>query len=409
MFEFAFPKISGVSGVSGVSGFRDRFNAAKLALLSFAVMLVLGGMFAAPARAALTMEFPGDIKLVFEEGNFDTETYNGALRKVSLFERGELLLTADTLEIVSDGAPSDDKFFLRKLDMTNVVLNADKASIDSLALRNIDFGGLQSLAKPYDFADALRDDSSIVVEGFTGRGKYGIFRIDLIETLPLTHNTLPNGSRYASAGGFQAVGMRYHSKRKGGNSPETRALSKMSGLVVDLVMSQKSDLVLGALQSQYSLEMVVRDHGHLTLNSDINLQLDTYDKMVALGNQGAENAGEALNLLGEIELVKIGIDYSDDGLIDLTMDLIAAIEGTSPAAAKQAKLDAMVQRVEKIFPRTGATITEPLTGLIADGGGLRVRVEPNAPLPISSLLGLMIVPDLAFDRLNLKMVHLKGS
>ena len=131
--------------------------------------------------------------------------------------------------------------------------------------------------------------------------------------------------------------------------------------------------------------------------------------MVALGNQGAEKAGDTLNLLGEVELVKIGIDYTDDGLIDLIMELIAAIEGTSPAAAKQAKLDMMVQRVEKIFPRTGSTITAPLTGLIADGGGLRVRVEPNAPLPISSLLGLMIIPDLAFDRLNLKMVHLKGS
>lgn len=406
MFEFAFPKIS---DVYGVCGFRDRLNAAKLALLSFAVMLVMGGMFAAPVHAALTMEFPGDIKLVFEEGNFDAKTYNGALRKVSLFERGELILTADTLDIVSDGAPSDDNFFLRKLDMTNVVLNAEQASIDSLALRNIDFGRLQSLSKPYDFSDALGDDSSIVVEGFTGHGKYGIFRIDLIESLPFTHNTLPNGARYASVGGFQAVGMSYHIKRKGDNSPETLALSEMNGLVVDLVTSQKSDLVLGALQSQYSIEMVVRDRGHLTLNAAINLQLDTYDKMVALGNQGAEKAGDTLNLLGEVELVKIGIDYTDDGLIDLIMELIAAIEGTSPAAAKQAKLDMMVQRVEKIFPRTGSTITAPLTGLIADGGGLRVRVEPNAPLPISSLLGLMIIPDLAFDRLNLKMVHLKGS
>ncbi len=361
------------------------------------------------ARAGVTIDLGEQVRVEFETGNFDVKSYSGDMQGVNLYIENHLAMTAGRVILESDGAPNSENRRVRKLNAFDVLLVEEGVSAAEFKLVNFDLGAFQELGQVSSFDDGLSDGSSAALSGIRYQAESSLLEIDVIETLPFKFKSLPNGTRFAEAGGLRVSGMAITPTAVSADAQpyvDVLAAEGISKLVTDIVISQDTELILGELVSNQTIQVALRGLGALSFAGDFKMQLDTFDQIIAYSVGEPEAAEDALGLLGDIELIKLGLDYSDTGLIDVALKM-AAINGNTTTEAARSEFRQLVGgSVDDMFPRNGEILSGPVDDLLASGGGLRIRVEPGSPIPLSNMLGFMILPDLAFDQLNVKVVHL---
>lgn len=375
-------------------------------LLLMLVVIVGNSM---QARAEVTIDFPNDVKITFMSGNFDVKSYSGQMEGVSLYHQGDLVMTADTFELESKGAPSGGIFEVSRLDMSGAALVMEDVTAESVLMRNVDLFAFQNSGSVSSFDDALVDNSTIVLKGIEYAGDSATLKIDAIETLEFKFKSLPNGTRFAERGGFRVAGFTITPGNVSDDAVPYLQKSSENGidkLVMDFVSAQKTELVLGELHSEYTIGLVLQDLADFSLTTKLRMQLETFGKLVALGVGQSDSDADAFSLLGEVELEAVKFDYQDFGLIDLAIALSAIEEDITLDQARSNVQGELNERVTDMFPRNGERIVDPVSRLLQSGGGLRVRVDPGSPIPLANMLGFMIIPDLALDQLNVRVAHL---
>ena len=378
------------------------------AMTPIAVSIVMVFSATAPARAEVMIDLWNDLRIGFGSGNFDATSFSGKIEDARLYAGDELILTASVLDIESDGRPSDGNWKVRRLDMRDTNFVADNLTAGHVLIENFDLGALRGTSTVSAFDDGLSDNSSARIADVRYSGHSADVTVETFRTLPFSFNNLPNGTRYAKFGGFGIDGLTVIPRTISDDAqPYVDVIqgAGFSDVTMDLEIAQKTDLVLGELHSQQQVALGLRDLGAVQLVADVKLQLDTFDKLVAFGVGEPDAVGSVLDLLGEIELARLSLNYHDRGLIALAMQLRAVDTGDSVDIVQQATLAELQENVTDIFPRNGVMIYQPLEKLITQSGGIRLRVEPRSSVPLSNMLGFMIMPDLALDQLNVKLAH----
>ena len=378
------------------------------AMTLIAVSIVMVFSATAPARAEVMIDLWNDLRIGFGSGNFDATSFSGKIEDARLYAGDELILTASVLDIESDGRPSDGNWKVRRLDMRDTNFVADNLTAGHVLIENFDLGALRGTSTVSAFDDGLSDNSSARIADVRYSGHSADVTVETFRTLPFSFNNLPNGTRYAKFGGFGIDGLTVIPRTISDDAqPYVDVIqgAGFSDVTMDLEIAQKTDLVLGELHSQQQVALGLRDLGAVQLVADVKLQLDTFDKLVAFGVGEPDAVGSVLDLLGEIELARLSLNYHDRGLIALAMQLRAVDTGDSVDIVQQATLAELQENVTDIFPRNGVMIYQPLEKLITQSGGIRLRVEPRSSVPLSNMLGFMIMPDLALDQLNVKLAH----
>ena len=393
----------------GVNNAFGRFSPSLNIFSAFFLTLVIIVGSSKYAQAEVTIDLPNEVKITFASGNFDVKSYSGKMEGVKLFHEDELVITAKTFELESNGGPVDGKFEVKRLYMSEAALALENVTAESVLIRNIDLLAFRNADEAASFDDGLTDGSAVVVSGVEFAAESAVLNIAAFETLEFKFKTLPNGSRFAERSGFRVDGFTISPTSVSEDArPYVNILADngISALSMDFVSAQETELVLGELYSEYTIGLNVQDLADLKLKAKLRTQLETFGKLLALGvGQNGDDA-DVFTLLGEVALEAVNLDYEDYGLVDLSMELASIADGLSVEDVRADVQSNIAERVGDTFPRNGDKIVIPVTSLLNNGGGLRVRVAPKSPIPLANMLGFMIIPDLALDQLNVRVAHL---
>ena len=65
----------------------------------------------------------------------------------------------------------------------------------------------------------------------------------------------------------------------------------------------------------------------------------------------------------------------------------------------------VVAGVATTFPENVSALLPPLEEMLKNGGRLSIQAAPNMPVPLSSVIGFAVMPDLAIDQLGISVTH----
>ena len=66
----------------------------------------------------------------------------------------------------------------------------------------------------------------------------------------------------------------------------------------------------------------------------------------------------------------------------------------------------LASALQGTFPENAANLLPPIEALISQGGELQVLAQPGMPVPLSSSLGFMMLPDMAIQQLGITVTHM---
>ena len=379
---------------------------------------MLACFLATGAAAQISIDIDETQRISFESGNFDIRRYSGEMQGVSYFIDNELVMTADQIDLETDGQPDEGSFFVKSLEVINAEITGEDLRFSRAIARNVDFGvllGEHSPVRNVSFdagAAGFFDDSFLQVRGIEFSDESATVTVGNVETLDFVFDQLPTGERYARNGGLLIDDLRFD---LGTVKPEFKELADTLGArglraaEFDFAVSQIANFAGGELRTEHAFNLVMDEMASLELVSGFEVKLATLVALDSMAAQGRAKESEMLNLIGGIELASLNATYLDDGLVDTLVDVMAAEQNVSPAEMRSSLRLMLAQTLEGILPRNGRRMARPLETLLNQGGGLEVSVRPQQPVILSNFLGFLIMPDLALEQLGVTIIHLRDQ
>jgi hypothetical protein len=130
-----------------------------------------------------------------------------------------------------------------------------------------------------------------------------------------------------------------------------------------------------------------------------------YAQILPLLNSPDQNTAAFLSLSSAVSLTNAGLVVNDTGIGDILMEISADEQGVRPADMRTTTRLLLADSVRGTFPQNASWLLPPLDALLKAGGRLDVRVAPPAPVPFSSMIGFMMLPDMALDQLGVNVTH----
>ena len=379
---------------------------------------MLACFLATGAAAQISIDIDETQRISFESGNFDIRRYSGEMQGVSYFVDNKLVMTADQIDLETDGQPDEGSFFVKSLEVINAEITGEDLRFSRVIARNVDFGVLLGEHSPvrnasFDAGAAgFFDDSFLQVRGIEFSDESAKVTVGNVETLDFVFDQLPTGERYARNGGLLIDDLRFD---LGTVKPEFKELADTLGArglraaEFDFAVSQIANFAGGELRTEHAFNLVMDEMASLELVSGFEVKLATLVALDSMAVQGRAKESEMLNLIGGIELASLNATYLDDGLVDTLVDVMAAEQNVSPAEMRSSLRLMLAQTLEGILPRNGRRMAGPLETLLKQGGGLEVSVRPQQPVILSNFLGFLIMPDLALEQLGVTITHLRDQ
>ncbi|MDC3177538.1 hypothetical protein OBA45_00630 [bacterium] len=379
---------------------------------------MLAFFLATGVEAQISIDIDETQRIFFESGNFDIRRYSGEMQGVSYFVDNKLVMTADQIDLETDGQPDEGSFFVKSLEVINAEITGEDLRFSRAIARNVDFGvflGEHSPVRNTSFdagAAGFFDDSFLQVRGIEFSDELASVTVGNVETLDFVFDQLPTGERYARNGGLLIDDLRFD---LGTVKPEFKELADTLGArglraaEFDFAVSQIANFAGGELRTEHAFNLVMDEMASLELVSGFEIKLATLVALDSMATQGRAKESEMLNLIGGIELASLNATYLDDGLVDTLVDVMAAEQNVSPAEMRSSLRLMLPQTLEEILPRNGRRMARPLETLLKQGGGLEVSVRPQQPVILSNFLGFLIMPDLALEQLGVTITHLRDQ
>ena len=379
---------------------------------------MLACFLATGAAAQISIDIDETQRISFESGNFDIRRYSGEMQGVSYFVDNKLVMTADHIDLETDGQPDEGSFFVKSLEVINAEITGEDLRFSRAIARNVDFGVLLGEHSPVRNASfeagaaGFFDDSFLQVRGIEFSDELATVTVGNVETLDFVFDQLPTGERYARNGGLLIDDLRFD---LGMVKPEFKELADTLGArglraaEFDFAVSQIANFAGGELRTEHAFNLVMDEMASLELVSGFEVKLATLVALDSMAAQGRAKESEMLNLIGGIELASLNATYLDDGLVDTLVDVMAAEQNVSPAEMRSSLRLMLAQTLEGILPRNGRRMARPLKTLLKQGGGLEVSGRPQQPVLLSNFLGFLIMPDLALEQLGVTITHLRDQ
>ena len=375
-----------------------------LALAPVMMLLVL----IAPAAAQTTLQLENGNILSFSEGSVDMGTGSGELSDVTVLEDGEIVLRADYVFIDASGTVAGPDWFIHELVAENAEMPGEQVFVGKIELRDIAAGMLADDAPPANVEDVVTSDTKVLFENVGFSSPEALVSIDSIATLPFDFDRMANGDLVMTSSGFEVNGVTVMGQDSSAElAPLFDALAErgITDLGMDLRVESLAEVGGDDLRIYYGLETGIGELTALSFGMVFQISQDAYQNLVPLLADPDDNGAALLGLSGAVSLEAAELVIDDAGALDILFAIGAEEQGISEDEARMMSRMMIAGSLQQTFPENVSRLVPPIEAMIQSGGRLAITAQPDMPLPLSSAIGFVMLPDLAIDQLGITITH----
>ena len=362
------------------------------------------------ASARTTLQLDNGNVLSFADGSIDMVTGSGELFDVVMVEYGEEIARADYVRIDATGNFGEADWFVNELVADNLEAVEEEIFIGRTELRDIAMGMLASDDEVVDYEQYVTPGTSILLENIGMADEEALFSVDRVASLPFTFDMLNSGQQIVTSAGFEIDGftMMPLDGSAAGSDPMFRKLAERGITDVGMDLKIASGVRLGddSMTMFYGIEAAMRDLTEMRFNIALSMAQSAYSQLLPMLSSPEENGAALLGLSGAVSLDAAEIVIDDSGLLDILFEIAAEEEGVGEGDMRTMARMTLASALQGTFPENAANLLPPIEALISQGGELQILAQPGMPVPLSSSLGFMMLPDMAIQQLGVTVTHM---
>ena len=363
-----------------------------------------------PASARTTLQLDNGNVLSFSDGSIDMVTGSGELFDVSVVEYGEEVARAEYVRIDATGNLGQADWFVNELVADNLEAVEEGIFIGRAELRDIAMGMLAMDDEMVDYEQYLTPGTSVLLENIGMADEEALFAVDRVASLPFGFDLLNDGQQIVTNAGIEVDGftMMPLDGSAAGSDPMFQNLAErgITDVGMDLKITSGVRLEGDSMTMFYGIEAAMRDLTEIRFNVALSMAQGSYSQLVPMLSSPEDNGAALLGLSGAVSLDAAEIVIDDRGLLDILFEIAAEEEGVSDGDMRTMARMVLASAVQGTFPENAANLLPPIEALISQGGELQVLAQPGMPLPLSSSLGFMMLPDMAIQQLGITVTHM---
>ncbi len=362
------------------------------------------------ASARTTLQLDNGNVLSFSDGSIDMVTGSGELFDVSVVEYGEEVARAEYVRIDATGNLGQADWFVNELVADNLEAVEEGIFIGRAELRDIAMGMLAMDDEMVDYAQYLTPGTSVLLENIGMADEEALFSVDRVASLPFGFDLLNDGQQIVTNAGIEVDGftMMPLDGSAAGSDPMFQKLAErgITDVGMDLKIASGVRLAGDSMTMFYGIEAAMRDLMEIRFNVALSMAQVSYSQLVPMLSSPEDNGAALLGLSGAVSLDAAEIVIDDRGLLDILFEIAAEEEGVSDGDMRTMARMVLASALQGTFPENAANLLPPIEALISQGGELQVLAQPGMPVPLSSSLGFMMLPDMAIQQLGITVTHM---
>ena len=362
------------------------------------------------ASARTTLQLDNGNVLSFSDGSIDMVTGSGELFDVSVVEYGEEVARAEYVRIDATGNLGQADWFVKELVADNLEAVEEGIFIGRAELRDIAMGMLAMDDEMVDYEQYLTPGTSVLLENIGMADEEALFSVDRVASLPFGFDLLNDGQQIVTNAGIEVDGftMMPLDGSAAGSDPMFQKLAErgITDVGMDLKIASGVRLAGDSMTMFYGIEAAMRDLTEIRFNVALSMAQVSYSQLVPMLSSPEDNGAALLGLSGAVSLDAAEIVIDDRGLLDILFEIAAEEEGVSDGDMRTMARMVLASALQGTFPENAANLLPPIEALISQGGELQVLAQPGMPVPLSSSLGFMMLPDMAIQQLGITVTHM---
>ena len=362
------------------------------------------------ASARTTLQLDNGNVLSFSDGSIDMVTGSGELFDVSVVEYGEEVARAEYVRIDATGNLGQADWFVNELVADNLEAVEEGIFIGRAELRDIAMGMLAMDDEMVDYEQYLTPGTSVLLENIGMADEEALFSVDRVASLPFGFDLLNDGQQIVTNAGIEVDGftMMPLEGSAAGSDPMFQKLAErgITDVGMDLKIASGVRLAGDSMTMFYGIEAAMRDLTEIRFNVALSMAQVSYSQLVPMLSSPEDNGAALLGLSGAVSLDAAEIVIDDRGLLDILFEIAAEEEGVSDGDMRTMARMVLASALQGTFPENAANLLPPIEALISQGGELQVLAQPGMPVPLSSSLGFMMLPDMAIQQLGITVTHM---
>ena len=362
------------------------------------------------ASARTTLQLDNGNVLSFSDGSIDMVTGSGELFDVSVVEYGEEVARAEYVRIDATGNLGQADWFVNELVADNLEAVEEGIFIGRAELRDIAMGMLAMDDEMVDYERHLTPRTSVLLEKISMADEEALFSVDRVASLPFGFDLLNDGQQIVTNAGIEVDGftMMPLDGSAAGSDPMFQKLAErgITDVGMDLKIASGVRLAGDSMTMFYGIEAAMRDLTEIRFNVALSMAQVSYSQLVPMLSSPEDNGAALLGLSGAVSLDAAEIVIDDRGLLDILFEIAAEEEGVSDGDMRTMARMVLASALQGTFPENAANLLPPIEALISQGGELQVLAQPGMPVPLSSSLGFMMLPDMAIQQLGITVTHM---
>ena len=363
-----------------------------------------------PASARTTLQLDNGNVLSFSDGSIDMVTGSGELFDVSVVEYGEEVARAEYVRIEATGNLGQADWFVNELVADNLEAVEEGIFIGRAELRDIAMGMLAMDDEMVDYEQYLTPGTSVLLENIGMADEEALFSVDRVASLPFGFDLLNDGQQIVTNAGIEVDGftMMPLDGSAAGSDPMFQKLAErgITDVGMDLKIASGVRLAGDSMTMLYGIEAGMRDLTEIRFNVALSMAQVSYSQLVPMLSSPEDNGAALLGLSGAVSLDAAEIVIDDRGLLDILFEIAAEEEGVSDGDMRTMARMVLASALQGTFPENAANLLPPIEALVSQGGELQVLAQPGMPVPLSSSLGFMMLPDMAIQQLGITVTHM---
>ena len=382
--------------------------AASRFLLVHAAMAVMLATASHQAAAATSLQLQDGLTLTFEDGQMDVTTGSGQLFDVTVEEYGDAILFAEQMVISAEGTPGSDDWLIRDLTARNVEFAEETMFVGDLVIRELNVGAVSN-------DEALNDISKIFGEGGLVRlrnvslaDEDTVMTIDEMASEPFRFGALDDGTVVMTRGGVTINGLSL--MPMGSDAEYTEFLERLrargvEALVMDMQLVAGTRIVGQELEIFYVMGGDMRGLGSFELDIEVGINSSLYAQLVPQLQDPDSSSTALLGITSAANLRSAGLVYHDTGIGDIILEMAAEEDGVAAEDMRSMMRLMLTESIRSTFPENASWMLPPLDATLKAGGRLKIAMDPPSAVPLSSMIGFLMLPDLAIQQLGLDINH----
>ena len=363
-----------------------------------------------PASARTSLQLDNGKILSFSDGSIDMVTGSGELFDVSVVEYGEEVARAEYVRIDATGNLGQADWFVNELVADNLEAVEEGVFIGRAELRDIAMGMLAMNDEMVDYEQYLTPGTSVLLENIGMADEEALFSVDRVASLPFGFDLLNDGQQIVTNAGIEVDGftMMPLDDSAAGLDPMFQKLAErgITDVGMDLKIASGVRLAGDSMTMFYGIEAAMRDLTEIRFNVALSMAQVSYSQLVPMLSSPEDNGAALLGLSGAVSLDAAEIVIDDRGLLDILFEIAAEEEGVSDGDMRTMARMVLASALQGTFPENAANLLPPIEALISQGGELQILAQPGMPVPLSSSLGFMMLPDMAIQQLGITVTHM---